>query len=147
ELMIAAGANVCCAMTNFNWDSHGDKDASSVRQMMSQNIIPSLNTFITRNMASNGTGVAYMDDFGNTRNITVMIMGDFARSLPGSDHQPNMSCTVFGKHVAVGTTGQTNASVALPAGTPGMAGLWSYLAAVSQLSANPFGANPHGLTK
>ena len=143
ELMIASGANVCCAMTNFNWDSHGDTDATNVRNMMSSNIIPALNTFITRNMAPNGTGAAYMDDFGNQRNITVMIMGDFARSLPGSDHQPNMSCTVFGKHVAVGTTGKTNAQVALPAGTPGMAGLWSYLAAVSQVGTSPFSvANP-----
>jgi hypothetical protein len=74
-------------------------------------------------------------------------MGDFARSLPGSDHQPNMSVTVFGKHVAVGTTGKTDANVGLSPSTPGMKGLWSYLAAVSGVAANPFGANPHPLTK
>lgn len=145
ELMFLSGANVVCAMTNFNWDSHGDTDASNVRNMMTTNIIPSLNTFITRNMAPNGVNLT--DEFGNTRNITVAIMGDFARSLPGSDHQPNMSVTVFGKHVAVGTTGKTDNKVGLPPSTPGMNGLWAYLAAVAQ-SKNPFSiANPHGLTK
>jgi len=143
ELMIAAGTNVVCAMTGFNWDSHGDKDASNVRNMMANTIIPPLNTFIQNVMSD--TGRNNSDDFGR-RNVTVVIMGDFARSLPGSDHQPNMSVTVFGNNVKVGTTGKTDANVGLGPSTPGMKGLWAYLAAASKVTASPFGANPHGLT-
>ncbi len=143
ELMFAAGANVCCAMTGFSWDSHGDTSANNVRNMMSTNIIPALNIFIGRNMVAGGGGTAEKDSLGNQRNITVIFMGDFARSLPGSDHQPNMSVTAFGPGVKVGTTGATDNKVGLPASTPGMKGLWSYLAAVSGVKANPFGANPH----
>jgi hypothetical protein len=33
-------------------------------------------------------------------------MGDFSRSLPGSDDQPNLTATVIGKYVRVGTTGR-----------------------------------------
>lgn len=143
ELMFAAGANVCCAMTGFNWDSHGDTSANNVRNMMSTNIIPALNTFIGRNMVAGGGGAAEKDALGNQRNITVIIMGDFARSLPGSDHQPNMSVTAFGPGVKVGTTGATDNKVGLGPSTPGMKGLWSYLAAVSGVKTNPFGANPH----
>jgi hypothetical protein len=146
ELMISSGSNVVCAMTGFNWDSHGDKDASSVRNQMTTAIIPALNTFITRNMAPGGANI--MDPLTNLpRNVTVVIMGDFARSLPGSDHQPNESVTVFGKHVAVGTTGKTDANVGLGPSTPGMKGLWAYLAAVSGFNSTVLGANPHALTK
>jgi hypothetical protein len=142
ELMIASGANVVCAMTGFNWDSHGDTDATSVRNQMKTAIIPALNTFITRNQVTGGFN--YMDPLTNTpRNVTVIIMGDFARSLPGSDHQPNESVTVFGPNVKVGSTGQTDNKVAVAPSTPTMKGLWSYLAAVSGVSANPFGPNPH----
>ncbi|MEO8874961.1 MAG: hypothetical protein ABI461_05175 [Polyangiaceae bacterium] len=143
ELMIAAGTNVVCAMTGFNWDSHGDKNATNVRNMMGGTIIPPLNQFIKNVMADGGRNS--MDDFGR-RNVTVVIMGDFARSLPGSDHQPNMSVTVFGNNVKVGTTGKTDANVGLSPSTPTMKGLWAYLAAVSKVTASPFGANPHGLT-
>jgi hypothetical protein len=72
-------------------------------------------------------------------------MGDFARSLPGSNHQPNLSATVIGKYVQRGTTGRVDADVGLPPGTPGSLGLWSYLAAAGKVSTSPFGANPHPL--
>ena len=77
------------------------------------------------------------------RNVTVAIYGDFARSLPGSNHQGNLTATVIGKNVRVGTTGKTAANVSLPAGTPGIQQFWSYLAAVTRAQENPFGANPH----
>lgn len=141
ELMIAAGANVVCAMTGFNWDSHGDTDATSVRNQMTTAIIPSLNTFITRNQVTGGFNA--LDAAGNPRNVSVVIMGDFARSLPGSDHQPNESITVFGPNVKVGTSGQTDNKVGLAPSTPTMLGLWSYIAALSGVTANPFGVNPN----
>ncbi len=141
ELMIAAGANVVCAMTGFNWDSHGDTDATSVRNQMTTAIIPALNTFITRNQVTGGFNA--LDAAGNPRNVNVVIMGDFARSLPGSDHQPNESITVFGPNVKVGTSGQTDNKVGLAPSTPTMLGLWSYLGALTGVTTNPFGANPN----
>jgi hypothetical protein len=133
ELMITAGANVVMLEDDSGWDSHGDTDGSAVRQMMTQNILPTLNVFLNRMLGATG------------RNVVVLIMGDFARSLPGSDHQPNLSATVMGKYVKVGTTGRTDANVGLPDGSPAAKQLWAYLAAVLKLDNVPFGANPHDL--
>src|SRR6185295_6396522 len=73
ELMITAGANVVVA-NDGGWDSHGDRTAASVRNMMNTRILPALKTFITRMMNR--------PDF----NVTIAILGDFARSVEGSDH-------------------------------------------------------------
>ncbi len=131
ELMITAGANVCVAMDG-GWDTHGDRTAANVRNMMNQRILPPLKVFMNRMMN--------VPD----RNVVVMIMGDFARSLPGSDHASAMSATVIGKYVKPGTTGKMSANVQLAAGTPSVPGLWSYLGKTVKLAAEPFGANPHG---
>jgi hypothetical protein len=72
-------------------------------------------------------------------------MGDFSRSLPGSNHQANLTATVIGKHVKLGTTGRVNADVGLPNGSPGIQGFWAYLAAVLKTADQPFGTNPHNL--
>ena len=130
ELMMLAGANVVTAVTGFNWDSHGDTDGSGVRRQMSALILPGLKTFLQRNVGATG------------RNITVAILGDFARSLPGSDHASVSSATVFGPRVKVGTTGRVTSSVGLP-NAPDMAGFWSYLATLTGSPTNPFGPNPH----
>ena len=79
------------------------------------------------------------------RNVVTVIMGDFSRSLPGSDHQANLTATVIGKYVKLGTTGRVNAAVGLPSGSPGINGFWAYLAAVLGASGQPFGTNPHNL--
>ena len=130
ELMFEAGANVAVAV-NGGWDTHGDRDGSNVRNMMNTRILPPLRVFINRVVAD------------PTRNINVVIMGDFARSLPGSDHAPGVSATVIGKNVRVGTTGRMDATVRLAAGTPQAMGLWSYLARLTNLPTQPFGTNPH----
>jgi hypothetical protein len=70
-------------------------------------------------------------------------MGDFSRSLPGSDHAPGVSATVIGKNVRVGTTGRVNADVRLAPGTPQALGLWAYLARLANVPFQPFGSNPH----
>jgi hypothetical protein len=132
ELMITAGANVVTAVDG-GWDSHGDRDGARVRNMMNQRILPGLNAFLGRMLAD------------PTRNVVTVIMGDFSRSLPGSDHQPNLSVTVIGKYVKVGTTGKVAANVSLPAGTPSVPGLWAYVAKALKITAEPFGANPHDL--
>jgi Protein of unknown function (DUF1501) len=138
ELMVRAGSNVVTVYSRNEWDSHGDSDGSSVRSMFTGNVAPALNMFLDRTLVST--------DLATTHNVVTMIFGDFARSLPGSDHQPNLTATVMGKYVKGGTTGAVDGAAALAAGTPSVAGLWSYLAAVSKCpGVNPFGANPHNL--
>jgi hypothetical protein len=132
ELMVLAGSNVVCAIdAQGGWDSHGDTDGSMVRSIMGSRILPGLNTFLSRMLTAQG------------RNVTVAIFGDFARSLPGSDHQPNLTATVIGKNVMAGTTGHVADNVSLPAGSPGIPEFWAYLSAVSRCPGAPFGANPH----
>jgi hypothetical protein len=130
EVMIEAGANVCVAV-NGGWDTHGDRDGASVRNMMNTRILPPLRVFINRMVAD------------ARRNVNVMIIGDFSRSLPGSDHAAGVSATVIGKNVRVGTTGRVDADVRLAAGTPQALGLWAYLARLTNLPYQPFGSNPH----
>jgi|APLak6261678615_1056124.scaffolds.fasta_scaffold03557_2 hypothetical protein len=130
EVMIEAGANVCCAV-NGGWDTHGDRDGMAVRGMMNDRILPALKVFINRVVAD------------PTRNVNVVILGDFARSLPGSDHAAGVSATVIGKNVRVGTTGRFDGDVRLAAGTPQGPGLWAYLARLVNLPFQPFGSNPH----
>jgi hypothetical protein len=130
EVMIEAGANVCVAV-NGGWDTHGDRDGSNVRDMMSQRILPPLRVFINRLVAD------------PNRNVNVVIMGDFSRSLPGSDHAAGVSATVIGKNVRVGTTGRVDGDVRLSAGTPQGIGLWAYLARLTNVPFQPFGSNPH----
>jgi len=129
ELMITAGANVVIA-NDGGWDTHGDRTATNVRNMMRTRILPPLATFINRMMNR--------PDY----NVNVVILGDFARSLPGSDHASSLAATVIGKYVRTGTTGRMAANVQLPAGTPSCMGLWQYLSAL--VKAPPaMGANPH----
>jgi hypothetical protein len=132
ELMVRSGANVV-SLFDSGWDTHGDTTGTVVRNKMTSYVLAPLNTFMSRVVAD------------PTRNVVVAIFGDFARSLPGSDHAPDLSVTVVGKYVKQGTTGRVDANVHLPAGSPGVAGLWAYLAAAAHAPSAPFGANPHGL--
>lgn len=132
EMFVRGGTNVV-SIFEPGWDSHGDNNGNEVRGLMTP-MMGALKTFLDRMVTAS-----------STRNVVVCLMGDFARSLPGSNHQPNLSATVIGKYVQRGTTGRVNADVALPAGTPSSTGFWSYLAAAAKSPSNPFGANPHGL--
>lgn len=132
ELMIQAGANVVAALDG-GWDTHGDRTATNVRNMMNARILPPLKVFMSRMLNRPDS------------NVGILIFGDFARSLPGSDHASSLSATVIGKYVKVGTTGKMSANVQLPAGTPSVPGLWSYLSDIMRVPAatNPFGSNQH----
>ncbi|MBA3396838.1 MAG: DUF1501 domain-containing protein [Deltaproteobacteria bacterium] len=133
ELMIRAGANVVIA-TQAGWDSHGDNNGAEVRnKMIGDGTMAALRAFTTRTLAM------------ANRNVVTVIMGDFSRSIPGSNHQANLTATVIGKYVRLGTTGRVNANVGLPSGSPGIGGLWAYLAAVLGTADKPFGTNPHNL--
>jgi hypothetical protein len=131
DVMIQAGASVLTAISG-GWDSHGDIDGNVVRTKMAAEIIPGLSIFLSRMFAD------------PTRNVVTVITGDFARSLPGSNHQPNLSSIMFGRYCKVATTGRVDDDVRLPSGfTPGLNEHWSALAAALKLPTNPFGANPH----
>lgn len=130
ELMARAGANVV-SMFDGGWDTHGDRNGTTVRNKMTSYVLAPLNTFITRMVQD------------PSRNVVVVMLGDFSRSLPGSDHQPNLTATVIGKYVKQGTTGRVSNRVALPAGTPSTQGLWSYLSAITKSPAAAFGNNQH----
>ena len=131
DLMVQAGANVVIAVDG-GWDTHGDTNGMTVRNMMSTRILPPLNTFLQRNLNQPG------------KNVIVAIFGDFARSLPGSDHQGNLTATVIGQNVRNGTTGKVDGNnVSLPPGTPAIKEFWSYLAAAAKAPTEIFGANPH----
>lgn len=132
ELMVRSGTGYVAAIDG-GWDSHGDAQGTSVRNMFTQRIATPLQTFLTRVVAG-GAG---------DRNVIVALIGDFSRSLPGSDHQANLSALVIGKKFKNATTGKTDARVSLPAGTPSIDGFWSLLAAAAKVDTNPFGANPH----
>lgn len=133
ELMIRAGANVVIANSR-GWDSHGDNNGNEVRtKMTAEGITAALEVFTDRTLAM------------TNRNVVTAIIGDFSRSLPGSNHQANMTATVIGKHVKLGTTGRVTADVGLPMGSPGIQGLWAYLGAVLGATGSPFGTNPHAL--
>lgn len=133
EVMIQAGANVVTAVDTFEWDDHGDLDGSGQRNRLSSRTLPALNTFLSRMLNT------------PNRNVVVAMFGEFSRSLPGADHQPNLTATVLGKYVKVGTTGRVGADVRLPTGTPSTAGFWAYLGKALKLPGDPFGANPHAL--
>lgn len=130
ELMITAGANFVVAVDG-GWDTHGDRTATNVRNMMNTRILPPLKVFINRMMN--------LPD----RNVVVAILGDFNRSLPGSDHASALNSIVMGKYVKPGTTGKVAANVQLPTGTPSVPAFWSYLGKLLKVPTEPFGANPH----
>ncbi len=133
ELMIQAGANVVIANSR-GWDSHGDTNGNEVRtKRTADGITAALKVFTDRMLAR------------TDKNVVTAIIGDFSRSLPGSNHQANMTATVIGKHVKLGTTGRVTADVGLPSGSPGIQEFWAYLGAVLGATGSPFGANPHNL--
>lgn len=135
EMMLRSGTNVV-TMSDTGWDTHGDRTGTTVRRRMGTEVIPALRTFLARLQSE--PVLAAM-------NVTVMLHGDFARSLPGSDHAPALSALVIGSNVKVGTTGRVKPAVTLP-GNPGASReMWSYLAALSKVPTNPFGPNPHAL--
>lgn len=135
ELMLRSGTNVV-TMSDTGWDTHGDRTGTTVRRRMGTEIIPALKTFLARLQSEPEL---------SAMNVSVILHGDFARSLPGSDHAPALSALVIGSNVKVGTTGRVTSDVTLP-GNPGASReMWAYLAALAKVPQNPFGTNPHGL--
>lgn len=144
EMMIRAGTRVVLAVDDGpaggNWDTHGSTDAQVDRNQFAAHVMPGLSTFVSRMVGQSNS------------NVVVAIMGDFTRTLPGSDHGTGVAGTVIGKYVKTGTTGRSYVRESgglvrsdLPDGTPGMTAFWAYLADVLRLPNNPFGRHPHQL--
>jgi hypothetical protein len=133
ELMIRAGANVVLVADTIgtSWDTHGDNNGAAAREQMMNHLLRPLKTFIAR--SRNLLGI----------NVVTTIAGDFARSVPNSDHAPALAATVIGRDVKVGTTGRLSFNGSLPEGSPKLPGYWAYLAELMKVKSSSFGANPH----
>src|SRR5262249_25637703 len=136
EGLVRAGAGVIFAQPAYTgrpdrqFDTHGDSSGEVARKIMSP-ITPMLSTFPHRVMA--------LAD----RNVVTMLVGEWSRTNPESDHEPGGTATVIGKYVKTGTAGPQNADGSPPASAPPPEALWAYAAAALRLDKTPFGRKPN----
>lgn len=136
ELLVRSGTSVIFAQPAYTgradrqFDTHGDETGTAAREVMAP-ITPSLSTFLERVMAL------------PERNVVTLLVGEFSRTMPQSDHEPGGTATVVGKYVKTGTAGPQRPDGAPPENAPPPEGLWAYAAAVLRVSGAPFGANPN----
>jgi hypothetical protein len=136
ERLVHAGAGVIFAQPAYTgradrqFDTHEDETGTVAREVMAP-ITPSLSTFLDRVLALPG------------RNVVTMLVGEFSRTSPKSDHEPGGTATVIGKYVKTGTAGPQRADGAPPEQAPPPEGLWAYAAAVLRVGGTSFGTNPN----
>jgi len=136
EGLVRAGASVIFAQPAYTgqpdkqFDTHRDANGEVARKIMAP-ITPMLATFLDRVMALPG------------RNVVTMLVGEWSRSHPESDHEPGGTATVIGKYVKTGTAGPQRPDGQPPPNAPPPEGLWAYAAATLRLSGAPFGKNPN----
>jgi len=135
EGLVRTGAGVIFAQPAYTgradrqFDTHNDENGEAARKIM-EPITPMLATFLERVMAL------------PNRNVVTMLVGEWSRTNPKSDHQIGGTATVIGKYVKTGTAGPQNADGSPPANTPPPEALWAYAAAALGLAKTPFGRNP-----
>lgn len=136
ELLIHAGASVIFAQPAFTgradrqFDTHGDEAGMASRAVMSP-ITPSLATFLNRTLA--------LAD----HNVVTLLVGEFSRTIPKSDHEPGGTATVIGKYVKTGTAGPQNEDGSPPINAPPPESVWAYAGAALRINEAPFGRNPN----
>lgn len=136
ELLVHAGASVIFAQpaytgrTDRQFDTHEDDAGTAARAVMAP-ITPALGMFLDRTLALPG------------RNVVTLLVGEFSRTIPKSDHEPGGTATVIGKYVKTGTAGPQNADGSPPVNAPPPEGLWAYTSAALRLAGVPFGRNPN----
>jgi len=136
ELLVHAGANVIFAQPAYTgradrqFDTHEDDSGVEARAIMAP-ITASLSTFLERVLALPG------------RNVVTILVGEFSRTYPQSDHEPGGTATVIGKHVRTGTAGPQRPDGSPPGNAPPTESLWAYAAGTLGLGGTPFGRNPH----
>jgi len=116
--------------TDRQFDTHEDDSGAAARAVMAP-ITPSLTTFLER-----------VDELPGRRVVT-MLVGEFSRTVPKSDHEPGGTATVIGRSVKTGTAGPQRPDGSPPLDAPPPEALWAYCAATLGLDAEPFGHNPH----
>lgn len=135
ELLIRGGAGVVFAQPAFTgradrqFDTHEDDSGAQARAVMAP-ITPALSIFLERTLALPG------------RNVVTLLVGEFSRTIPKSDHEPGGTATVVGKRVRTGTTGPQRPDGAPPENAPPPEALWAYVASALRLPSQPFGPNP-----
>ena len=136
ETLVRLGAGVVFAQpaytgrTDRQFDTHGDESGEKARDVM-RPITPSLATFLDRTLGLPG------------RNVVTLLVGEFSRTFPESDHEPGGTATVIGKRVRTGTAGPQRPDGAPPESAPPPEALWACVAAALGLASAPFGANPN----
>jgi hypothetical protein len=135
ELLVHGGASVIFAQPAYTgrrdrqFDTHDDDSGVQAREIMAP-ITPSLSTFLGRVLALPG------------RNVVSVLVGEFSRTNPKSDHERGGTATVIGKYVKTGTAGPQRPDGAPPADAPPPEGLWAYLSSALRVR-GPFGPNPN----
>jgi hypothetical protein len=136
EMLVHAGTSVIFAQpaytgrTDRQFDTHEDDAGVSARAVMAP-ITPALAMFLDRTLSLRG------------RNVVTLLVGEFSRTIPKSDHEPGGTATVIGKYVKTGTAGPQNADGSPPVNAPPPEGLWAYTSAALRLNVAPFGRNPN----
>jgi len=136
ELLVHAGANVIFAQPAYTgrqdrqFDTHGDDTGVASREVMAP-ITPSLALFLERTLVLPG------------RNVVTVLIGEFSRTVPASDHEPGGTATVIGKYLRTGTAGPQNADGSPPLNAGPAEGVWAYACAALRLGPAPFGKNPN----
>jgi hypothetical protein len=136
DLLVRRGAGVVFAQPAYTgrpdrqFDTHGDESGEAARAIMAP-LTPSLATFVDRMLALPG------------RNVVILLVGEFSRTVPESDHEPGGTATLIGKYIKTGTAGRQTAQGAPPVGAPPPEGLWAFAAAALRLPTAPFGPNPN----
>ena len=136
EALVRADAGVIFAQPAYTgrpdrqFDTHRDGNGELARKIM-EPITPMLAMFLDRVMA--------LPD----RNVVTMLVGEWSRTHPESDHAPGGTATVIGKHVKTGTAGPQNADGSPLPNAPSPEAIWAYAAAALRLAKTPFGRNPN----
>jgi len=134
ELLVHTGTSVIFAQPAYTgrkdrqFDTHNDDAGTASREVMMP-ITPALRIFLDRTLSMRG------------RNVVTLLVGEFSRTIPKSDHEPGGTATVIGKYVKTGTTGPQSADGAPPENAPPPAALWAYVASALRISGTPFGRN------
>jgi hypothetical protein len=137
EMLVHAGAGVIFAQPAFTgrpdrqFDTHEDEDGTAARAVMAP-ITPALATFLGRTLDLPG------------RNVVTLLVGEFSRTVPASDHEPGGTATVIGRYVQPGTAGPQQADGSPPPDAPPPEALWAFVAAALRIEKAPFGKNPNG---
>jgi len=137
EMLVHAGAGVVFAQPAYTgrpdrqFDTHEDEDGKAARAVMAP-ITPSLATFLGRTLELPG------------RNVVVLLVGEFSRTVPASDHEPGGTATVIGKYLQRGTAGPQREDGSPPLDAPPPEALWAFVAAALRIQGSPFGTNPNG---